>query len=32
MVEWPREKKNPTPFGFRFSWISLRTVLSIAAI
>ena len=32
MVEWPREKKNPTPSGRRPSCISLRVVLSIAAM
>jgi hypothetical protein len=32
MVEWPREKKNPTDSGRLPSWTSLRVVLSIAAM
>ena len=29
-VEWPSEKKSPTPTGFFFSCISLRVTLSMA--
>ena len=32
MVEWPREKKNPTDSGRLPSLTSLRVVLSIAAM
>ena len=32
IVEWPSEKKKPTPSGRRPSAISLRVVLSIAAM
>ena len=32
MVEWPSEKKNPTPRGRWPSWTSLRVVLSMAAM
>ena len=32
MVEWPREKKNPTDSGRLPSWTSLRVVLSMAAM
>jgi len=31
-VECPSEKKNPTLYGVRPSWISLRTALSMAAM
>ena len=31
-VEWPSEKKNPTLSGRLPSWISLRVVLSMAAM
>lgn len=32
IVECPSEKKSPTATGFLPSWMSLRVVLSIAAI
>ncbi len=32
IVEWPSEKKNPTPRDRRPSWSSLRVVLSMAAM
>jgi hypothetical protein len=32
MVEWPSEKKKPTPSDRLPSWRNLRVVLSIAAM
>ena len=32
IVEWPSEKKNPTPIGLRPCASSLRVVLSMAAM